>query len=373
MDATLRWPGPTAGHPAWSTRPVPRGSPDRSQSRRPGSLPKGTFFGESGSTGRVISRSGRPLSEDLRQGGGARSGGSEWNRADRASDSSRPTHVRGPEGIEIAMPARMAGGGRLWAFDRFAGRPRRIGMLGEPVRERVPELPECGILAAAERGAVRDPSADAGRAPSPRRFRSAVESRLRIVGSGSGRIPESLTFQPPPEFGRWALPSESLGHGRRIPPLPRLHPGIDRDGSSVGLPPIPRQFRSHLRLILSCLTRTPASHSIEYDERMAEPVGPSALDGHATSCTNPLRPSSLSSGGPSGGGGARDRGRFPGSFGAQPTARPPYPAERLLRGQLSYRRPGPRPGEREVDPEAEEPPAPTTRRHRRRLGVRSHS
>ena len=330
----------------------------------PGVIRKGTFFGESGSTGRVTSHCRHPVSEDPREGGGARSEGSEWNGADRASDSSRPTHVCGSGGIEIAMPARMAGGGQLWAFDRIAGTPRRTGMLGEPVRERVPQLPECGILAAAERHAVRDPSVDAGRAPSPRRFQSADESCLQIVGPGSGRIPESLTFRPPPEFGRWALPSESLKHNRRIPPIPHLHPGIDHDGSSVSLPPIPRQFRSHLRLILSCLTHTPASNSIEDDERVAEPVGTSALDGHAISCTIPLPPSPPSLGGRSGGGGTRDRGRFPRSFGTQPTARPPYPVVRLPRGQPSYRRPGPRPVPQvypDPVPGAEEPPAPTTR------------
>ena len=68
----------------------------------------------------------------------------------------------------------------------------------------------------------------------------------------------------------------------------------------------------------------------------------------------------------------RDRGASR-SVGAQPTARQPYLAERLLRGQLSYRRRDPRSGAREADPRAEEPPAPTARRHPRRRRDRSHS
>lgn len=68
----------------------------------------------------------------------------------------------------------------------------------------------------------------------------------------------------------------------------------------------------------------------------------------------------------------RDRGASR-SRGAQLKARQPYLAERLLRGQLSCRRPDPRSGARKADPRAEEPPGPTARRHPRHRRDRSHS
>ena len=150
----------------------------------PGVIRKGTFFGESGSTGRLASHSRRPLSEELRQGGGGRSERSEWNRADWASDGSRPIHW---ERSRLRCPA-----GRRWtATDTrsICGQASADQNAGNPVRERIPASRECGILAAAGRYAVRGLSADAGGAPSPRPFRSAIESRRRIVRFDSGKDP----------------------------------------------------------------------------------------------------------------------------------------------------------------------------------------